>query len=64
MRRWLIVFIGAGSRTADVTISSVAPCDPPPGLGCTRSGTYPGVPGRTVVLRDEKTGDHLTQGNL
>jgi hypothetical protein len=27
-----------GSYVADVTVSSVAPCDPPPGFGYTRSG--------------------------
>jgi hypothetical protein len=30
--------VDTGTYIADVTVSSVAPCDPPPGFGYTRSG--------------------------
>src|SRR6201992_4429053 len=30
--------VDTGTYVADVTVSSVAPCDPPPGFGYTRSG--------------------------
>lgn len=41
-----------GSYIADVMVSSVAPCDPPPGFGYTREGTYKGFPGSTVERAD------------
>ncbi|ETB34330.1 hypothetical protein O977_05980, partial [Mycobacterium avium subsp. paratuberculosis 10-5975] len=41
-----------GTFIADVTVSSVAPCDPPPGFGYTREGTYKGFPGSTVDRAD------------
>jgi hypothetical protein len=38
--------VDTGTHIADVTVSSVAPCDPPPGFGYTRSGvpvkSFPG----------------------
>jgi hypothetical protein len=44
--------VDTGTYIADVTVSSVAPCDPPPGFGYTRSGTYKGFPGSTVERAD------------
>lgn len=41
-----------GTYIADVTVSSVNPCDPPPGFGYTREGTYKGFPGSTVERAD------------
>ncbi|MCV7032604.1 hypothetical protein [Mycobacterium sherrisii] len=46
--------VDTGSYVADVTVSSVAPCDPPPGFGYTRSGvpikSFPGsTPNRADV---------------
>ncbi|WP_407686979.1 hypothetical protein [Mycobacterium sp. HUMS_1102779] len=41
-----------GDYIADVTVSSVGPCDPPPGFGYIRSGTYKGFPGSTVERAD------------
>nr|WP_211280827.1 hypothetical protein [Mycobacterium arosiense] len=41
-----------GTFIADVTVSGVAPCDPPPGFGYTREGTYKGFPGSTVERAD------------
>jgi len=41
-----------GNYIADVTVTSVNPCDPPPGFGYTRSGTYKGFPGSTVERAD------------
>jgi hypothetical protein len=44
--------VDTGTYVADVTVSSVAPCDPPPGFGYTREGTYKGFPGSTVDRAD------------
>src|ERR1700733_13664305 len=44
--------VDTGTFIADVTVSSVAPCDPPPGFGYTREGTYKGFPGSTVERAD------------
>ena len=44
--------VDTGTYIADVTVSSVAPCDPPPGFGYTREGTYKGFPGSTVDRAD------------
>lgn len=44
--------VDTGTYTADVTVSSVAPCDPPPGFGYTREGTYKGFTGSTVERAD------------
>jgi hypothetical protein len=44
--------VDTGTYIADVTVSSVAPCDPPPGFGYTREGTYKGFPGSTVERAD------------
>ncbi len=44
--------VDTGTYVADVTVSSVGPCDPPPGFGYTRSGTYKGFPGSTVERAD------------
>lgn len=41
-----------GTFIADVTVSGVAPCDPPPGFGYTREGTYKGFPGSSVERAD------------
>jgi hypothetical protein len=47
--------VDTGTYVADVTVSSVAPCDPPPGFGYTRSGvpikSFPG----SVVNRADVT---------
>ena len=40
--------VDTGTFIADVTVSGVAPCDPPPGFGYTREGTYKGFPGSSV----------------
>ena len=32
--------VDSGTFIADVTVSGVAPCDPPPGFGYTREGTF------------------------
>src|SRR5246500_3221329 len=41
--------VDTGKYIADVTVTSVAPCDPPPGFGYTRSGVpvknFPGSTG-------------------
>jgi hypothetical protein len=44
--------VDTGTFVADVTVSGVAPCDPPPGFGYTREGTYKGFPGSTVDRAD------------
>lgn len=44
--------VDTGTFVADVTVSSVSPCDPPPGFGYTREGTYKGFPGSTVERAD------------
>jgi len=44
--------VDAGTYIADVTVSSVAPCDPPPGFGYTRSGPVKSFPGGTVDRAD------------
>lgn len=44
--------VDTGTFIADVTVSGVAPCDPPPGFGYTREGTYKGFPGSTVERAD------------
>lgn len=44
--------VDTGTYVADVTVSGVGPCDPPPGFGYTRSGTYKGFPGSTVERAD------------
>lgn len=44
--------VDTGTFIADVTVSGVAPCDPPPGFGYTREGTYKGFPGSTVDRAD------------
>jgi hypothetical protein len=47
--------VDTGTYVADITVSSVEPCDPPPGFGYTRSGvpvkSYPG----SVVNRADVT---------
>ena len=41
--------VDTGTYIADVTVSSVAPCDPPPGFGYTREGVpVKSFPGSTV----------------
>jgi len=45
--------VDTGKYIADVTVSSVAPCDPPPGFGYTRSGVpVKSFPGSTVERAD------------
>lgn len=44
--------VDTGTFIADVTVSGVAPCDPPPGFGYTREGTYKGFPGSSVERAD------------
>ena len=45
--------VDTGKYIADVTVSSVAPCDPPPGFGYTRSGVpVKSFPGSTVDRAD------------
>jgi hypothetical protein len=44
--------VDTGTFVADVTVSSVAPCDPPPGFGYTREGTFRGFPGSSVERAD------------
>ena len=45
--------VDTGTYLADVTVSSVAPCDPPPGFGYTRSGgPVKSFPGSTVNRAD------------
>ena len=45
--------VDTGTYIADVTVSSVAPCDPPPGFGYTRSGVpVKNFPGSTVDRAD------------
>ena len=44
--------VDTGTFIADVTVSGVGPCDPPPGFGYTREGTYKGFPGSTVERAD------------
>ena len=45
--------VDTGTYVADVTVSSVAPCDPPPGFGYTRSGVpIKSFPGSTVNRAD------------
>ncbi|MEE6176264.1 hypothetical protein [Mycobacterium sp. 050134] len=41
-----------GTYVADVTVSGVSPCDPPPGFGYTREGTFRGFPGSSVERAD------------
>ena len=58
--------VDTGTYIADVTVSSVAPCDPPPGA-IVRGGVYWDAyrdPVSNVVLLDKKTGQHLAQWNL
>ena len=45
--------VDTGTYIADVTVSSVAPCDPPPGFGYTRSAVpVKSFPGSTVDRAD------------
>jgi hypothetical protein len=45
--------VDTGTFIADVTVSSVAPCDPPPGFGYTREGVpVKSFPGSTVDRAD------------
>ncbi|WP_156664757.1 hypothetical protein [Mycobacterium sp. 852002-51057_SCH5723018] len=44
--------VDTGTYVADVTVSGVAPVDPPPGFGYTREGTFRGFPGSTVDRAD------------
>jgi hypothetical protein len=44
--------VDTGTFIADVTVSGVAPCDPPLGFSYTREGTYKGFPGSTVDRAD------------
>ncbi|AKN17486.1 hypothetical protein [Mycobacterium haemophilum] len=45
--------VDTGTYIADVTVSSVTPCDPPPGFGYTRSGVpVKSFPGSTVDRAD------------
>lgn len=44
--------VDTGTYVADVTVTGVAPCDPPPGFGYTREGTFRGFPGSTVDRAD------------
>ncbi len=45
--------VDTGTYVADVTVSSVAPCDPPPGFGYTREGVpIKSFPGSTVDRAD------------
>jgi len=45
--------VDTGTYVADVTVSSVGPCDPPPGFGYTRSGNpIKGFQGSTVERAD------------
>lgn len=45
--------VDGGTYVADVTVSSVAPCDPPPGFGYTRSGVpVKSFPNSSVVRAD------------
>ncbi len=44
--------VDTGTYVADVTVGGVGPCDPPPGFGYTRSGTYKGFQGSTVERAD------------
>jgi hypothetical protein len=45
--------VDTGSYVADVTVSSVEPCDPPPGFGYTRSGVpVKSFPGSSVNRAD------------
>lgn len=44
--------VDTGTYIADVTVSGVGACDPPPGFGYTREGTYKGFPGSTVERAD------------
>ena len=45
--------VDTGTYVADVTVSSVQPCDPPPGFGYTRSGVpVKSFPGSTVDRAD------------
>ncbi len=45
--------VDTGTYIADVTVSSVAPCDPPPGFGYTREGVpVKSFPGSTVDRAD------------
>ncbi|MGO9384508.1 MAG: hypothetical protein ACLP4W_21075 [Mycobacterium sp.] len=45
--------VDTGKYIADVTVSSVAPCDPPPGFGYTREGVpVKSFPGSTVDRAD------------
>jgi hypothetical protein len=44
--------VDTGTYVADVTVSGVSPCDPPPGFGYTREGTFRGFPGSAVERAD------------
>jgi hypothetical protein len=45
--------VDTGTYVADITVSSVAPCDPPPGFGYTRSGLpAKSFPDSSVVRAD------------
>ena len=45
--------VDTGDYVADVTVTSVVPCDPPPGFGYTRSGVpVKSFPGSTVERAD------------
>ena len=45
--------VDTGDYVADVTVSTVTPCDPPPGFGYTRSGVpVKSFPGSTVERAD------------
>lgn len=44
--------VDTGTFVADVTVTGVSPCNPPPGFGYTREGTYKGFPGSSVERAD------------
>ncbi|MFV0494370.1 hypothetical protein [Mycobacterium sp.] len=45
--------VNTGTYVADITVSSVEPCDPPPGFGYTRSGIpVKSFPGSSVARAD------------
>ncbi|WP_156690419.1 hypothetical protein [Mycobacterium sp. Marseille-P9652] len=44
--------VDTGTYVADITVGGVAPCDPPPGFGYTREGTFRGFPGSSVERAD------------
>ncbi|BBZ44843.1 hypothetical protein [Mycobacterium parmense] len=44
--------VDTGTYIADVTVSGVGPCDPPPGFGYLRSNSYKGFPDSSVERAD------------